>query len=133
MRIKIRIHQIRWICRIRRVPRIRWIRRICRIRQVRRIRRIRVHIRRIRVLKIASVSCNFPLSRYLMLIFLINIIPVVILIIRKLMFLLCSIKLFFLPQGNLCFNFCHDYVFSWFWKSQGTWIQQDFPEVVLSF
>ena len=131
MRIKIPI-QISWICRIRRfcrirrVRRIRWMRRICRIRQVRRIRRIRV-------LKIASVSCNFPLSRYLMLIFLINIIPVVILIIGKLMFLLCSIKLFFLPQGNLCFNFCHDYVFSWFCKSQGTWIQQDFPEVVLSF
>ena len=45
MRIKIRIHQIRWICRIRQIRRVH---------QVRHIRGICVRIRRIRVLKIAD-------------------------------------------------------------------------------
>ena len=48
MRIKIRIRQIRQIRWIRRIRQIR------RVHQVRRIHRIRVHIRRIRVLKIAE-------------------------------------------------------------------------------
>ena len=47
------IRQIRWICQIRQICSIRRIRQIRRVRQVRRIRRIRVHILRIRVLKIA--------------------------------------------------------------------------------